>query len=408
MSGTQMQPRPVATATTRAARSQAQAAARSEATSRTGQSEPPDRPPVDFTTVIADLRDLLALQNAWDGVLARLPNGVSQLQILTISGEQPWEPQGDLTDVRVGVVRHPQGIAETVAAVIAEQARGLVVNRTIIEPGYWLTPAGAPNTAAVNTPTWQICWNDERTQALRTFPRPWLTSSLAGASRAATWSEPVRVLLVDTGDERSHEQEAFVLSGTMGAPESPIDWHGHGTALAEVVRLRAPNAMVTSARVFEAGETYSASAALYNGLVAATSAAGEAHVVCVAQRAVVTGDVARFAETIGYILTKAASQGGGSRMPVIVCASGNSSDGPYMSLPATTRGVLVARAIAWDGNDAGYNCAAPPGVDVVTIDAYGGLADDLIGELTAADGRRIRMFGSSYAAALAAGALADG
>jgi hypothetical protein len=73
-----------------------------------------------------------------------------------------------------------------------------------------------------------------------------------------------------------------------------------------------------------------------------------------------------------------------------------------MAFPATIPGVLVAVGQDALGARARYNCPAPNGVPVHEIEAFGGLAEDPVGELLG----HHALYGSSYATALVTGALA--
>ncbi|MGA2080365.1 MAG: S8 family serine peptidase [Holophaga sp.] len=72
-------------------------------------------------------------------------------------------------------------------------------------------------------------------------------------------SDPVRVLLLDSGVEAAHPDlrpwvvETLGLEGGAGAwrvaPEAPVDSFGHGTAIAGIILSRAPAVRLTSLRI---------------------------------------------------------------------------------------------------------------------------------------------------------------
>ncbi|WP_152186837.1 S8 family serine peptidase [Segeticoccus rhizosphaerae] len=320
-------------------------------------------------------------------------------------GEAAGALIGEPIDLRVAVLRHPDGVADEVARAVSQSAQFLAHSRLLVDPGYWLTPAGS----AIGGPrpgSWLTEWVERRPELLAAYRVPQLPTSVVGAAGTVAWQDPVRVLVIDTGDERASAQDAFVMSTPMGTADSPPqDWHGHGTSLSDVIRMRAPDARLTSARVFEREDRYSASAALLNALVFAASSVADADLVCIAQRAVISGDASRNLETLRFILTRAQERG--FRLPVFVCAAGNTWRGETMALPATLPGVLVARAQEWTGELVEYNCRVPLAGGVSTVDAYGGTHDQPFGTTVCSDGRAIRMYGSSYAAALVTAALAQ-
>ena len=159
----------------------------------------------------------------------------------------------------------------------------------------------------------------------------------------------------------------------------PQDWHGHGTSLGDLIRLRAPKAAVAALRVFEPGSPYSASPALLAALNWALHPIAGADVVCVAQRAEVSDDHGEHVAVILSILRRAVTDG--FPLPVAVCAVGNSRrrrGRDLMALPATAPGVLAVRAVGWRGNPLDYNCQLPLGTVVDMVDAYGGEKRDPI------------------------------
>ncbi|WP_344452885.1 S8/S53 family peptidase [Actinocorallia aurantiaca] len=311
--------------------------------------------------------------------------------------------------MRVAVVEHPAGISGALARTLRTYVARIATSRVDVDPGYWLEPAARVARSAVNPPVpkWTTLWNEERQAVVRGFPRPRLPVSVAGAHGAESLKQPTRVLLLDTGDLRAVRQEIFLLGQSDRPDDPPPDWHGHGTSLGDVIRLRAPKAIVTALRIYEPEARYCASATLLAALTWALHHFAGADVVCVAQRAVITEPHASHVEVLERILGHAVAHK--LTAPIVVCAAGNSPGGrELMALPAIMPGVVTARAIGWSGNVLPYNCRLPRDQRVDIVDAYGGEESDPIG-VTADPGHgAVRMVGSSYAAALVTGALAAG
>jgi hypothetical protein len=366
----------------------------------------PVLPPATFTSLVGALGDLAAMADHWNSRAAAVLRNLSPPRVLLHPGEDA-SPQGRPTDMRVAVLEHPAGVAGTVVPALIELASDVAVGSVAVDPGYWLSPVtrgmrGSPPHASA--PVWTTNWNRRHLPKLRGFPAPALPRTVAGA-----WATGrSRVLLIDTGDSRAVRQASFLVQRINTQDHPPRDWHGHGTSIGDLVRLRAPNAAVTALRIFAPGSRYSASPALLAALNWALHPIAGADIVCVAQRAEIGNDHAEHLAVVLTILEHAVREG--FPLPVVVCAAGNSRGRrmvEWMSLPATAPGVLAVRAIGWRGDLLRYNCVPPRGATVDLVEAYGGEEHEPIG-MTAAPSSEVRMIGTSYAAALVVGALAAG
>jgi Subtilase family len=364
-------------------------------------------PAVNFTCIVGALDDLVVIVQGWGSMASPLLESLEAPHILLHPNEE-FEPRGIGNEPRVAVLEHAAGLAPTVA----QELRAVVPPRVSVDPGYWLTPATWPaptSGAPKQDPLWTTRWNERWRATLQRFPPPPVPPTVAGGRAFGGRRGPGRVLLVDTGDQRAQEQNAFVEGRVYVEDVPPRDWHGHGTSLGDLIRLRAPKATVHALRVFTSQDVYSASKALLNALTYAVHPVSEVDIVCVAQRALVTDEDRSHAATIALILGRGGARG--AAMPIVVCAAGNvprDRQRAPMELPATAPGVLVARGIGWDGRPLDYNCHPPRSMVVQMVDAYGGEKGDEIGVTEARDQKRVLMVGSSYAAALVAGALAAG
>lgn len=178
--------------------------------------------------------------------------------------------------------------------------------------------------------------------------------------------------------------------------------------MGDIIRIRASTSRIACARVFELGSGRSPSTALVTAMVYAASQAAAVQVVCIPQRAVLSSDpyLVQTGRLLQMLLDRSTTQG--KPMPTYVVAIGNTKSSEPIGFPATMRGALVARALDWAGRVATYNCIIPRGGSSVIIDAPGGTPNEPIGNARSSDGQSFPMYGSSYAAGLAAGAIADG
>ena len=362
----------------------------------------PALPAVTFSTLVGPLAALQAVVDSWDRLVdaASLRVAVPP-RILSLPPEAQRYAEQIL---RVAVVRHPPTVgARLVAALPAAITSAGIVGITV-EEGYYLRPSAPPG--ATDPPPrrtsarWSVRWEDD-------VGAEALCPSLAGIPRLALgvrfmreWPIPPRVVVIDTGDEGSQHQVFF--DSWDAADEQPCDHHGHGTSVGALLRLAAPHAIVSSSRVMGAGEKVVESSYLLNAVTVAVGAIGVYDVVCVPQRADISPHKLGQQMALHRMIRQNANNG--MRTPVVVCAAGN--DGPKrpMSYPATVAGVIVATAVDRTGARASYNCHPPLGRVVHCVEALGGTSYAPLGTLSG-PGTRSRIFGSSYATAIVAGAL---
>ncbi|WP_405523472.1 S8/S53 family peptidase [Streptomyces canus] len=335
--------------------------------------------------MVGEQEDLETLLAQWSEIFAAMAiPGVSAPRLIPLS---PLAQDRSLDVLRVAVVEHPPGLARVVADALETQADRVGIPDLTIDEGFYLDPARRSEMA---TKRWlAITWTTTHLDELSVPPTGPLPPS-----------QPGKVALVDTGDESAAVQYGFEL--TWSGLEPAFDYDGHGTSIGGLMRLVAPQVEVDSFRVMQRDEEQVHSALLLAALTEVTAADSGYSVIAVAQSA----HIAEVEKGSQHVFER--MLGRNPHPPLIVAAAGNKfpRDVLEMGYPATAPRVLVAAGLDWSGKVAQYNCTPPHGKKVRVIFARGGEPEYGVGTMTLPDGSDEILYGSSYATALIAAALA--
>ncbi|WP_155353320.1 S8/S53 family peptidase [Acrocarpospora macrocephala] len=300
--------------------------------------------------------------------------------------------------VRVAVVRHEPQAASALVARVRGALRRLGIEGVVVEAGYFFVPAA---TRDGNWKDWTVQWNPDRQAALFRPRRVALPSAALGVRWIPRWTGRRLVVLIDTGDARAGVQIGF-SEDRRPREEAGFDNHGHGTTVGSLIRHLSADAEVRCYRVFQRSEIRAPSSVVINAISVAVNS-NAVHVVCVPLRAEIAHRDEGARGGLDLVLWQRTDEG--QRTPVVVCAAGNSGPLP-MSYPATVSGVIVSIGVDWSGDPADYNCPPPPGLSPHMIEAFGGVSNDPIGVLRRPGHPERVIYGSSYATAQIAGAIA--
>ena len=373
----------------------------------------PDRPTGDqrapFTTLIGPAADLVAFADtAWESLAESLePTGASRPELLPLpergsAGRR--RDQDARIELRVAIVRHAPGASPAVAAALAAQLEGTDIT---VELGFILRPAAMPANASPGP--WRVTTDPDPVLSLiASVGRELMDCGclLGGRDLLASPARvPRRVVLIDSGDEGAAEQVAFPDFPPID-DLPPRDALGHGTAVGSLIRAVAPRAEIACFRVVADGRDTIDSAILLNAVIEAI-AYGDVDVLCIPVRDDENPRLVRERTGLQRILDRRVARG--LHLPVIVCAAGNDGPDEPMGFPALVSGVLVASALDSSGAPAAYNCPRPSGfADYIhQVEVYGGESNRPLVTLTRSDGYRLDLYGTSFATALVAGAVAN-
>jgi hypothetical protein len=356
--------------------------------------------PADFSTLIGSRASLTTIIENWDRLIADQALLASAPPPALLPMPQGMEQYADQV-VYVARAQHPPGLSQAVTSTVRTGLGRLDIQDVVVEERYFLVPA----TLTQQSPTmperrrsWTITWPPERLDALNQIPTVVVPDDALGAYSHRNGVDPRRVLVLDTGDEHAHSQFTPLLP--HAGSEEPIDHRGHGTSVGSLARLVAPDAEVHSSRVYRPVDRQADAATVYWALSLALLE--EWHVVAIpltVRPGVMEGV---YPEGLAAVLTRRAHH----TIPLVVCAAGNDGPGQVMSGPAMLPGAMVAVASDWTGHRAPYNSRPPLGSRVYTTLAYGGVDGEPVCTRTGPDGRAVDCFGSSFATAIIAGALA--
>lgn len=355
-------------------------------------------PDIDFSSLIGPLNALESVIEQWSRLTGALLRSVMPPHILPLPAEaQTYERQA----LRVAVVRHEVDLGPTLVRRLRNQLSSSQVSNVVVEAGYFLSPCSVHYPLA--NESWSVRWETRHLNALRQKFEVSLATDVLGAAFAGRWELPRRIVLIDTGDEGAISQTGFDMESTR--PEKPSDHHGHGTSVASLIRLTAPQAEVHSYRVMRRDENFVESSVLLNAVTSATATIGVYHIVAIPYRATLSARARGQCDAIHEVVRQNAARG--CPTPVVVCAAGNVGPREGMDYPATVPGVLVALGLDWSGQVANYNCRLPSGTLVHCVGAMGGIEKDPLGSMVGPTRLSRNLYGSSYATALVAGALAS-
>lgn len=355
-------------------------------------------PQIDFSTLVGPRSALETAITLWSQLVDTATlRRVSAPRILPLSPTAQVVPDVVL---RVAIINHPADLGAALIDRLRDRLPRLGLLDVSADRGYFLGPAAM----GINAPAerWTLTWTLKHASELRRPVNVSLPPTALGSAFVAGWPPKRTIVLIDSGDEGADSQIGFELYSSDY--ENPVDTKGHGTSVGSLIRLVAPGEEFQSFRVLQNGERLVQSGLLLQALTEALHPAHGSHVVCIPQRALICADERGHQATLERILHQHA--GSSYPTPVVVCAAGNEGRRQPMRFPATVRGVLVARGLTWSGEIAKYNCSPPSWTTPHTVDAFGGVEGDPIGTRARPRQPGKDLYGSSFAAALATGAVA--
>jgi subtilisin family serine protease len=295
-----------------------------------------------------------------------------------------WNLDGrfqDMAHPAVAAVYHPQLPAAYVADQLNAELLGHpIIGPVVVEPGFRFRAASA-SSASGSPPQINL-------QPNRIDDAERLIGSASG--------QGTRIAILDSGDALN---PADIIDFVGGNPRRirASDPHGHGTAVAELVRKLRPQAEITALRVLD------------------SALGGESHKILAAFAYCLSQNVTQFqlinasltTQAIGAcqvtlgrslsFLLELSTRNAGS-VPITIAAAGNSPT-TCLGYPATMPDVVVALADDWNGQDAGYNVPTT-GQAVTTERAYGGVHGDPFGVIKRIGQSDEEIVGTSFAAAV--------
>jgi hypothetical protein len=232
--------------------------------------------------------------------------------------------------------------------------------------------------------------------------RPNVTIDPNVAARAVSSQLPPtaagrKVAVLDTGDlSGSRPTMVDFLKGQPDDQAISDDLHGHGTAVAQLLREVNPNADVYIVRVVQNDLT-----STYELLCGLTYVMwpGLYDVVSVSLTQKMPGGCATMLGASLDMVLEICRRYGKS-VPTLVAAAGNSTSGHGFTYPAKLSGAVVVQAWDWQQNSAGYNVTLPPTVQPAF--ASGGDGRQPFGTITRVGRQPEKLFGTSFAAAVVA------
>ncbi|MFF3400358.1 S8/S53 family peptidase [Streptomyces sp. NPDC002659] len=207
-----------------------------------------------------------------------------------------------------------------------------------------------------------------------------------------------RVAVLDTGVRAAdHDMLDFIKCDNAGIRRTPAaDPHGHGTAVATVIKAVQGNADIHPIRVLNEknnGASYEVLAGLMYALWS-----GQYDLINASLTTNVSGPCATsVGRSIDYILRYCSAM---ADLPVLVAAAGNFGSGTLCGYPARLPQAVVALARDHTGERATYNSTPLEGA--VTEEAYGGSKTRPLGHLP--HPATTSLWGTSFAAGAVSGA----
>jgi len=378
------------------------AAARRPPGGSSSEEPPADYPPVGFSTLVGPGPALAEVTARWSALLGQGLPDVAVPTIMALS--ESAAPYGSRA-LRVAVIHHPIGLGRALVNRLSTRLAQYGLADVTAEEGYYLeTAAAAHRPPPVGSGSWSVRWHPEHIELLRRPPRIELSDRVFGAAALGHWVRPGPIGLIDSGDEGAVTQ--ICCRDDASDFEQPWDPIGHGTSVGSLLRLGAPGVQVHSFRVMEMNEEQAASSSMLGAVNEATLKIGSLKVVCIPLRARIGRESWGRYQQLRRIVEHNATAG--ADLPVVVCAAGNirGEQGKLMSFPAVVPGFIVALGLDWSGKVANYNCAAPPRVQLNPAYAYGGMHNRPLGVRQRRGSPPVPLYGSSYASALVAAALA--
>ncbi|WP_326658867.1 S8/S53 family peptidase [Streptomyces canus] len=209
-----------------------------------------------------------------------------------------------------------------------------------------------------------------------------------------------RVAVLDTGVRGAGaDMVDFINCAKQAVSTRPADDpHGHGSAVAQVIKAVQGGAEIHPIRVLNEdniGQSYEVLAGLMYALWS-----GQYHLI---NASLTTKKLGACATSLGRSIDHTVRYCSAMvNLPMLVAAAGNDGSGTLSGYPARVPEAVVALALDNTGGRAAYNSTPPPGA--VTAEAYGGSDTSPLGSLTHSTGSSISLWGTSFAAAVISGA----
>ncbi|WP_406393690.1 S8/S53 family peptidase [Streptomyces sp. NBC_00882] len=209
-----------------------------------------------------------------------------------------------------------------------------------------------------------------------------------------------RVAVLDTGVRGAgRDMVDFINCAGQAVITRPADDpHGHGTAVAEVIKAVQGSAVIHPIRVLNEnniGQSYEVLAGLMYVLWSGQYDLINASLTTKKMGACATSLGRSIDYTVRYCSMMV-------NLPVLVAAAGNGGSTTLSGYPARVPEAVVALALDDTGGRAAYNSTPPPGA--ATEEAYGGSDTSPLGSLVHSTGSSTSLWGTSFAAAVISGA----
>jgi hypothetical protein len=336
-----------------------------------------------FTTVVGPVEDMERVAGEWNDI--RPPfEGVAEPELLALGPVDSLYRYPRCPAVLV--IRHPEGLGGLVADRVETRVnQRLPTVSAVTEPGYFLEPAST--------------WAGGTGGGVTVTP--------ANLNRVAVQLPPgkvplgTKVAVIDTGDGLPGSSVTdFTTRPGPALGQPPIDNHGHGSAVAELIRQRRPSAKVEALRVCQSG--LAVSFEMYLALTYALWPKGRYDVVNVSLSTQLRDKCPTpLGKTLVAIAEWCGQHNGGLGVHLVAAAGNNPQRFGY---PAAIPDAIVVQAWDWSGQLARYNTAVPSGQ--VTAQASGG--EDAPGQSLGTvniGGSSQSLFGTSFAAAMVSAEL---
>ena len=216
------------------------------------------------------------------------------------------------------------------------------------------------------------------------------------ADQGLTHGAGTSIAVVDTGGDSITSRQMVDFVGGDPLSATPSDAHGHGTAVAALIRALRPMASISPIRVGNNQGMVESK----DLLLALTYVLwpGTFDVVNVSLTTQLAGHCATgLGRTLTYVLELCRRQGRAGRTS-IVAAAGNKTSGQTLGYPALLPGVEVAVGLDWSGRPASYNVDTSRFQGRVQA-AFGGTQAEPFGTMNVAGASR-PIWGTSFSAAV--------
>lgn len=339
-----------------------------------------------YTTIVGPTAQVWRLQERWFQLEAvrNLQLGRLEVHDLAELGRAFRDPEVPL----VAVVRHPESVGSQVADALQAELTAnpyLEAGRVLCEPGFRVRAATASGSAGPAV----VTLDSQRV--------------LSGHTLVAQVRPPVgpKVALLDSGDSNNPRDSVVFTSGAPYTARA-VDEFGHGTAIADIIRVGKPQAEIFPVNVLDSAGTCP-SYDLLNGLIYCLWSDEDFDIVNASLTSASAGPCpSSLGKTIAYLDALRGTTG--SSRPVLVAAAGNAPQTLRLGYPALLSSAIVVTALDWSGGPAPYNLSGlPPSQH--QVQAPGATASAPFGVATSSSGTAWPLFGTSFAAAFVTAAL---